>query len=157
MRSTLLRVFAIAAVLAAVACSVDKVTSPPVGIEETNFASSLGVDLDAMTRSSTGLYMLDKTVGTGPAVAAGDSIVAFYMLRLPDGRLLQSNYGGAPFGARMGTLIPGWNEGLIGMQAGGTRRLIVPPALGYGSSGGGSVPPNAILVFDLELEKVVKD
>ena len=157
MRSNLLRVFTAVAIVAAVACSVDKVTPPVVGIEDTNFASSLGVDLDAMTRSSSGLYMQDMTVGSGPEVAAGDSIVAFYTLRLPDGRLLQSNYGGAPFGARMGTLIPGWNEGLVGMQAGGERRLIVPPALGYGASGGGSVPPNAILVFDLKLEKVIKD
>lgn len=159
MRSTLLRVFTTAAILAAVACSVDKVSSPAPTIEETTFASSLGVELGAMTRTTSGLYMQDVTVGDGQAAAVGDSIVAHYTLRLPDGTLLQTNVGGTAFRALLGhgRLIAGWDEGLVGMKEGGERRLIVPPALGYGSSGSGNVPPNAILVFDVALQTVIKD
>lgn len=154
MRSMLYRGLAVAALVAGAACSVDKVSAPVPEIEETTFASSLGVDLDAMTRTSTGLYVQDVVQGTGTAVTVGDSATVHYTLWLPDGRKVESSHDdGQPYTQPIGIgrLIRGWDEGIPGMKVGGTRRLIVPPALGYGSLGSAAIPPNSILIFDVEL------
>ncbi len=118
------------------------------------YADALGVDLDAMRRSDSGLYTLDQQVGTGVEAVDGRSLEVHYSGWLPDGTLFDSSRTrGQPyiFTLGRGTVIKGWDEGLVGMRVGGKRRLILPSDLGYGSSGQGSIPPDSVLVFDVEL------
>lgn len=156
MRRTLLRAAVAATLLAGTACSVDKVSAPVPEITTTVFAPALNVNLAAMTVTNSGLYVQDITEGTGAAVAAGQTITVHYTGWLADGTRFDGNVGGTPFPTviGVGAVIRGWDEGLIGMKVGGKRRLIIPPALGYGSSGRGAIPPNAILVFDVQLVSV---
>jgi len=137
------------AVLAAFACGDDPIV---VELDENGFALSLNVDLTAMTETASGLLWQDFVVGTGPQVVTGAGVVANYSGWLKDGSLFDS--GQFPFTVGAGTVIAGWEEGFIGMLEGGTRRLIIPPTLGYGSAGAGSIPPNATLIFDVQLVTV---
>lgn len=110
---------------------------------------------DAMTTTASGLQYLDEAVGSGQQAKAGDHVVVHYTGTLTDGRKFDSSRDRNkpfefPLGA--GTVIRGWDEGVAGMKVGGRRRLVIPADLGYGSRGAGSViPPNATLVFDVEL------
>lgn len=133
---------------AAPAASLDEVTQ--------EYDASLGVDLAQMTRSQSGLYVQDLQEGTGDPVVAGDAVSAHYTGWLPDGTKFDSSLDrNDPIEvANVGRaqLIAGWNEGLIGMKRGGRRRLVIPPALGYGAAGRPPViPPAATLVFDIEI------
>jgi FKBP-type peptidyl-prolyl cis-trans isomerase len=122
-------------------------------IESTTFAPELQVDLPASTKSASGLYYRDIDPGTGPAVAPGQQVSVFYTGWLANGQQFDSNVGGSPFSFRLGAhrVIEGWEEGVAGMRVGGKRQLIIPAALGYGPSGSGPIPPNAILVFNVEV------
>ncbi len=102
----------------------------------------------------------DIVVGTGTAAANGASLTVNYTGWLydpskPDNKGLQfeTSIGSTPFTFVLGTasVIPGWDSGLIGMKAGGTRRLVVPPSMAYGDFRNGIIPPNATLVFDIDL------
>ena len=119
------------------------------------YAPALGVDLSKMTKSASGLYTQDLTVGTGDVAENGDSVQVHYSGWLPNGFLFDSsrNPGREPFEFRIGAhrVIPGWEEGVAGMKVGGKRKLVIPANLGYGSSGVGPIPPNSVLVFDVEL------
>jgi FKBP-type peptidyl-prolyl cis-trans isomerase FkpA len=126
-------------------------------IEETAFAPALGVDLAAMTKTSTGLYYRDFVTGSGVAAASGKKVSVFYTGQLPDGTQFDSRQSPqTPFEFTLGRqeVIAGWDEGVAGMLVGGRRQLIVPPALGYGASSVGSIPRNSILVFTVELRNV---
>jgi len=151
-----LSVLACALPLLAAACDGDVVYPDPPTIEETTFAAGLGVNLAQSTRTSSGLYYRDETVGTGTVATAGRTASVHYTLWLPNGQQLDSNVGkaGFPFIVGAGNVVAGFDEGVVGMKVGGTRQLIVPPALGYGSRGQGSVPGNAILVFRVTLDSV---
>jgi FKBP-type peptidyl-prolyl cis-trans isomerase len=87
--------------------------------------------------------------------AAGDTFTVHYTGWLPSGQLFDTSKqpGREPFSVQIpGGVIAGWNEGLLGMRVGETRRLFIPPSLGYGERGaGGVIPPNSWLVFDVEL------
>lgn len=101
----------------------------------------------------------DLTVGTGAVVKAGDTVTVHYTGALAkDGTIFESSLDSgqtATFG--LDQVIQGWTQGLPGMKEGGVRRLLIPSALAYGSSGAGSsIPPNADLVFDVTLIKVGK-
>jgi FKBP-type peptidyl-prolyl cis-trans isomerase len=103
-----------------------------------------------------GLKYIDIKVGSGPAAKKGSTVMVEYTGWLEsNGKKFDSSYdhGGTPFKvAPLGTaqVIQGWNEGLIGIQAGGTRRLIIPAALAYGAQGAPpTIPPNATLIFDV--------
>jgi len=131
--------------------------APTNSIEATQFAPDLKVDLSAMTKTASGLYYRDLEPGSGTTVAAGQTVAMRYVGALPDGK--QFDAAGptdAPFvfhpGA--GEVISGWDEGVVGMKVGGKRQLLIPPALGYGSAGVGPIPPNAILVFTVEVVSV---
>lgn len=105
----------------------------------------------------SGLQIISVQPGTGAEARAGSTVSVHYTGYLTDGRKFDSSIGRDPFVFPLGrgSVIPGWDEGLLGMKVGEKRRLIIPPQLGYGAEGEGSViPPNATLVFDVELMQV---
>jgi len=106
----------------------------------------------------SGLKYVDVTVGTGAALKTGDHLIINYEGKLADGSKFDSSYDrGKPFDLVLGvtSVIRGWNEGLATMKVGGTRKLIIPPQLGYGTGGYGDViPPNATLTFTVEVVSV---
>jgi len=104
----------------------------------------------------TGLQIEDITVGTGALAEPGKAATVHYTGWLKDGTEFDSSIGREPFTFQVGAgmVIPGWDQGVPGMKVGGTRRLIIPAELGYGSSGAGPIPPNATLIFEIELLSV---
>jgi FKBP-type peptidyl-prolyl cis-trans isomerase len=141
-------------------CSLDsfrtnKSKASATGAPETlTYARELGVDLDSMTHTGSGLYYLDRTIGTGARAVPGKRVRVAYKGWLANGQLFdQSGEGDAiEFELGAGRVIEGWDEGLDGMLVGGRRLLVIPPALAYGSeSPGAGIPPNATLVFDVVL------
>ena len=102
-----------------------------------------------------GLKYTDDQVGTGAEAQAGKTAVVHYTGWLMDGTKFDSSRDrNQPFSFPLGrgAVIKGWDEGVAGMKVGGKRTLIIPPALGYGARGaGGVIPPNATLMFDVEL------
>ncbi len=124
---------------------------------------SPGAEGTGLTAASEKLGVTDLTVGSGAAVTAGAWVRVHYSGWLQDaagvdgkGRLFDSSHQRQePFVFQVGKqqVIRGWEQGVVGMQTGGTRRLVIPPGLGYGTrgAGGGVIPPNATLVFDIEL------
>jgi FKBP-type peptidyl-prolyl cis-trans isomerase len=102
----------------------------------------------------------DLRAGTGAAAASGNTLRVNYKLWLYDGAatdnkgaMVDSNVGGTAFTFTLGAgnVIEGWDVGLVGMQEGGLRRLVVPPSQAYGNVRTGSIPPNSTLVFEVEL------
>ena len=149
-------VLGMAALLAA--CGGD---APPAaqggGPTEVTYAPDLGVDLAQMQRTASGVYYQDVQPGSGAVATEGSTAVVHYTGWLPDGSEFDTSRGSTPFSFPVGggQVIQGWDDGVAGMQVGGQRRLVVPPELGYGAEGaGGVIPPNATLVFDVELLEV---
>ncbi len=147
----------IVAAVVVVACGAEPAESDPDWSDPARiaFAEELAIDLDAMTKTSSGLYYRDVVVGSGETAQPGDTAVVHFTGFLPDGRSFDSTRRGQPrtFPLGAGRVIPGWEEGVTGMKVGGTRRLVLPPSVAYGERGGagGTVPPNATLIFDVEL------
>jgi FKBP-type peptidyl-prolyl cis-trans isomerase FkpA len=111
------------------------------------------------TAPSTGSAPFSQTdlrVGTGAEAVGGRTLRVNYALWLYDpgqpdnkGRQIEANLHSFTLGA--GAVIRGWDQGLVGMRVGGQRRLVIPPELAYGARGNGPIPPNATIVFDVEL------
>jgi FKBP-type peptidyl-prolyl cis-trans isomerase FkpA len=145
--------------LALVACSGKSSTaSAPAPLrvsgkpETLTYAASLGVDLQLMTRTASGLYYRDSQLGRGTAAEAGSRVRVAYKGWLADGRMFDSSDDGYEFLLGRKRVISGWDEGVAGMKVGGRRVLVIPPSLAYGPmSPGGGIPPNATLVFDVRL------
>jgi len=96
----------------------------------------------------------DTTVGTGTTATASKTIVVSYRGWLTNGQLFDQNVSSdKPFSFVLGahSVIPGWEEGIDGMKVGGERMLIVPPAVGYGTTANGPIPANSVLIFDVKL------
>jgi FKBP-type peptidyl-prolyl cis-trans isomerase FkpA len=136
------------------ACSSEPTAPEPQVIEELEFHPLLEVDLEAMTQTASGLYYEDLVVGDGLVAEGGDSVFVAYAGYLADGR--QFDAGEISFTLLGGNLIPGFEEAVSGMAVGGARKALLPPELGYGSSGFGGIPGGAVLVFDLQLRRVVE-
>lgn len=110
--------------------------------------------------TDSGLEIEDIKEGSSPTAEIGDTVEVHYVGTLEDGTQFDSSRDrGTPFSFTLGTgsVIAGWDQGLIGMKQGGVRKLVIPPELAYGSQGaGGVIPPNATLMFEIELLAVEK-
>lgn len=136
-------------------------TSSTVGEESEPPASTEPAVADtfpAGVKETKKLVVKDLKVGTGPEAAPGSTVVVQYTGWLVDGTKFDSSRDrGQPFSFPLGggQVIKGWDEGVKGMKAGGKRVLVIPADLGYGAQGaGGVIPPNATLVFVVELVRV---
>jgi FKBP-type peptidyl-prolyl cis-trans isomerase len=153
----------------AAACAVSSATDTGQGSSSSTTANAAGTCTNkatgqpdtfqnsvTLTTAADGLQTGDLVAGTGAAAASGQKLTVNYTGWLSTGTVFDSSCksGGAPFPFTLGQgmVIKGWDEGLVGLKTGGMRRLVIPPALGYGSQGaGGAIPPNATLTFDVEL------
>ncbi|HUD10681.1 MAG TPA: FKBP-type peptidyl-prolyl cis-trans isomerase [Candidatus Saccharimonadales bacterium] len=111
------------------------------------------------TGSVTALQSTDLTVGTGATAAKGSClIVKYYGTLATNGTVFDQNFNqttGFEFKLGAGQVIPGWDQGLVGMKVGGERRLVIPPSLAYGSqSPSATIPANSTLVFVVQLVKI---
>ena len=128
-----------------------------VNATATDLATTEGTSQEAGAERVTpsGLRIVDVEVGDGAEALPGMTVSVHYDGMLEDGTPFDSSRRrGKPFSFRLGSgmVIKGWDEGVAGMRGGGKRRLVIPPDLGYGKRGaGGVIPPDATLVFDVEL------
>jgi FKBP-type peptidyl-prolyl cis-trans isomerase FkpA len=110
---------------------------------------------EAMVTTGSGLQYVDLVAGSGREAHAGETAIVHYTGKLTNGTKFESSKDrNEPFSFRLGAghVIKGWDEGVEGMKIGGIRKLVIPPQLGYGSRGAGSaIPPNATLIFEVEL------
>jgi FKBP-type peptidyl-prolyl cis-trans isomerase FkpA len=112
-----------------------------------------------MITTPTGLQYEDTVTGSGDEAKAGQHVTVHYTGWLYEGGVKGSKFDSSKdrrdpfeFGLGGGQVIKGWDEGVQGMKVGGTRVLVIPPQLGYGARGaGGVIPPNATLMFEVEL------
>src|SRR3954468_22449485 len=152
------RLFTVAMVVLSGACSSGDSSFPLVDPTALSFAPALGINLNTMTRTASGLYLKDEIVGSGVAAAAGSSVTVDYTGWLHTGKQFDSSVGKQPFTINsLGghEVIAGWDEGLVGVLAGGPRLLVIPSSRAYGPGGSGSViPGNATLVFRVDMRSV---
>ena len=111
--------------------------------------------MSTTTTTASGLQIEELTEGTGAEAKTGTQVKVHYTGWLTNGTKFDSSKDrGQPFAFKLGggQVIRGWDEGVAGMKVGGSRKLTIPPELGYGARGaGGVIPPNATLVFEVEL------
>lgn len=121
-----------------------------------DYHPDLQVDITAMRLHPSGLLWADDSVGTGDSLDVDMTAVVHYTGWLPDGTRFDTSRESAPFSFRVGggEVIEAWDIGVIGMRPGGRRKLVIPPAMGYGSEGFSVIPPNATLVFEIELLEI---
>ena len=129
-----------------------------VGIQAGSATAPAVVDAADYITTTSGLKYHDFVVGSGATPTSGQQVVVHYTGWLLNGAKFDSSLDrGEPFAFNIGVgqVIPGWDEGVMSMQVGGKRQLVIPAALGYGARGaGGVIPPNATLVFEVELLEV---
>lgn len=127
-------------------------------IENVTFHDTLGIVLADFTKLASGVYIRDDSIGTGPVIAVGDTTTVDYRVWLSNGVLIDSGTLPSPpalpvFIYGVTRLIQGFTIGMEGMAEGGTRTLLIPPELGYGSRPpfGSPIPQGAILVFEVDV------
>ncbi len=145
--------------------------SPSKGLSRNQLFAVLGVAVvlaavgayillrgDGFTTNPSGLKYKDEVVGTGDSPTVGSQVTVHYTGRLKDGTKFDSSLDrNQPFTTKIGvgSVIKGWDEGLMTMKVGGKRKLEIPSALGYGAAGSPpTIPPNSTLLFDVELLNV---
>ena len=171
LRRSRLPLAAVSALILLAACGSDALNTPtPPPATQSSSASTQGgsctpapspadnfAETVQLTTTADGLQYGDITVGTGATPKKGQNLTVQYTGWLTTGCVFDSSRtaGRTPFsfviGATPPNVILGWEEGLLTMRVGGKRRLVIPPALGYGATGQGSIPANATLIFDVEL------
>lgn len=115
-----------------------------------------------MTNTDSGgvtqLVAQDEVVGTGQEAQIGSTVTVNYTGKLQNGTVFDTTVGKTPFQFTLGAgkVIQGWEQGIRGMKVGGKRLLIIPSSLGYGATGYGPIPPNATLIFEVELVSIAK-
>ncbi len=112
---------------------------------------------EKVIKTDSGLQYVELKEGDGAAAKSGDTVEVYYTGWLKDGKKFDSNVGKDAFKVTIGKtkVIKGWTEGLVGIKAGGKRKLIIPADLAYGKDGYGDViPPNAELTFEVEVVKI---
>ena len=131
----------------------------PTAPAQTNTGAQALMDEIRSTGTVAALRVITTVASTStePGAMVGDTISVNYVGVLPDGTMFDAsqNHGG-PFSFILGvdSVIQGWQQGLVGMKVGERRLLAIPPALGYGDRGQGSIPPNSTLLFDVEMVKI---
>ncbi len=140
-----------------IACSIAALIAVLSGCRTTTIYPGEKTTMETHSTAS-GLSYIDMVEGTGEQPNVGDRVTVHYTGYLTDGRKFDSSVDrGKPFEFVLGVgqVIKGWDEGVASMKVGGKRKLIIPPLLGYGQRGaGGVIPPDAQLIFDVELLKV---
>ena len=123
---------------------------PPDTIPEMlDYAADLQIDIAEMAKLPIGVLYVDADSGSGPEIVAGDSVLVAYQGWLPSGIKVDSAISSLRVGA--GDVIAGVDAALPGMRAGGRRKLILSPGLAFGGEGRDNIPPNAVLVYEVEL------
>lgn len=131
----------------------------PVDPEDVEFATSLGVTLDEMTRLASGVYIQTLEEGEGAGLKDGDRGNVAYTLWLPDGSEMDSNeaweFDMVQVG-QVGQVVPlaGFYLGMLGAREGETRLIVIPSELGYGEAGNGPIPGGAVLVFRVRVNTI---
>lgn len=147
--------FALLSALTMSACTSSDIAVPATPKQHSTPSAPASLSNAAARTTSTGLIIETLATGSGPVAAAGNTVSVHYTGWLTNGTKFDSSRDrNEPFKFRLGAgqVIPGWDEGVAGMQPGGKRRLTVPAQLAYGARGaGGVIPPNAVLVFEVQL------
>lgn len=157
-RRPLVASLALAAAAASLAAACRDVNAPIENPAATTYAPALAIDLTQPTwkKTASGIYYQDAVIGSGKQVANDSTLKVYYTGWLTTGQTFDSNVGKTVFSFALGkgAVIKGWDEGIIAtdpMRVGGRRRLVIPPALGYGSATSGKIPAGSVLVFDVTL------
>ena len=160
MRRTILSVFLLSFVSAAILFAQTSAQQPPTKTATTKAATTPGAKTTAApawTTSPSGLKFRDVLVGKGAQPKEGNTVVVNYTGKFTSGKVFDTSVGKRPFEFQLGRgqVIKGWDEGVGSMHIGGKRKLVIPPALAYGPGGyPGVIPPNSTLTFDVELLKI---
>ena len=127
-------------------------------IEGIEYDPSLGVVLDSMTRLESGVYIRDSVVGPGNTIFPNSDVRVGYVGYINDGSSFgASDSDGFAFGMGTNSVIPGFEIGILGMNQGGIRRIIIPPQLGYGDENQTGIPAGSVLIFDVEALEVISN
>jgi FKBP-type peptidyl-prolyl cis-trans isomerase FkpA len=145
------RALGLVLLLGAAACGDDGLGPNP---EDAEFDAALGINLSAMTKLPSGVYIQTVTPGTGTAtVAASNLITIAYKGWLADGTLFDESRPTLS-GLRANEFVPGFTDGVVGMKVGEVRKIVIPSGLAYGDEGYGPVPGKAVLVFEVRLVSI---
>ena len=160
MKRTILSVFLLSFVSAAILFAQTSAQQPPTKTATTKAATTPGAKTaaaPAWTTTPSGLKFRDVLVGKGAQPKEGNTVVVNYTGKFTSGKVFDTSVGKRPFEFQLGRgqVIKGWDEGVGSMHIGGKRKLVIPPALAYGPGGyPGVIPPNSTLTFDVELLKI---